>query len=84
MTQFNKINKLVCFYCLQVQSVLIFLPFIYLVIKITCDIRASTGKNLVLLNLGVGGGESRPTAWVGGDGVGYRGGGGAKCAGCMT
>jgi len=33
MTQFNKINQSVCFQCLQLQSVLIFLASTYLVIR---------------------------------------------------
>ena len=62
------------------------------------DVGALTGQNLLPLSLGGvgnnqnGGEQSRPTAWAGGDWVGYGDAGGgvlhiaelSKCADCIT
>jgi len=84
MTQFNKIIESVCFQCLQLQSVLIFLTSTYLVIRTHFSVGGLTGQNSIPFTLGGenqnGSEQSRPTAWERGEGWGIW----SKCADCMT
>ena len=99
MTLFNKMNQSVCFQCLKLQSVLIFLTSTYLVIRThLCNAgihRAECGK----LWRGGGDGGIRTVVnranwqlWNGVTGVEYCDGGGgilhiaelSKCVECMT